>query len=88
LFERELGQDAYSIKRLRTIETSLDFIKTIMRTQSEMQRHYEKLINSIIMSVLKLKSKVIYKGIDLVRLRQEVQKKHLEKSKEKADKQN
>jgi hypothetical protein len=53
-----------------------------------MQRHYEKLINSIIMSVLKLKSKVIYKGIDLVRLRQEVQKKHLEKSKEKADKQN
>jgi hypothetical protein len=76
-----LGQDTYSIKRLRTIETSLDLIKTIMRTQSEMQRHYEKLINSIIMSVLKLKSKVIYNGIDLIKLRQEVQKKYLEKSK-------
>jgi hypothetical protein len=88
LFERELGQDTYSIKRLRTIETSLEFIKTIMRTQSEMQRHYENLINSIMMSVLKLKSKVIYNGIDLVKLRQEVQKKYLDKFKEKADKQN
>jgi hypothetical protein len=33
------------------------------------------------MSVLKLKSKVIYNGIDLIKLRQEVQKKYLEKSK-------
>lgn len=61
LFSRELEYTKYSVKRLRTIETSLDFIKTIMRTQ---EVDFEGLIRDIIMSVMKLKSSVIYDGVN------------------------
>lgn len=44
LFDYDLKLKTYNIKKLKTIETALDFIKTLMKTKSWTQEQHDKLI--------------------------------------------